>query len=40
MKCDKCFFCTHVGKGIYADYPVKFCKHFDIASILEVMKHD
>lgn len=26
MKCDKCFFCTHVGKGIYADYPVKFCK--------------
>ena len=26
MKCDNCFFCTHIGKGIYADYPVKFCK--------------
>ena len=26
MKCDKCFFCTHIGKGIYADYPVKICK--------------
>ena len=26
MKCDKCFFCTHIGKGIYADYPVKYCK--------------
>ena len=28
MKCDKCFFCCHVGKGIYADYPVKYCKHY------------
>ena len=28
MKCDKCFFCTHIGKGIYADYPVKYCKYF------------
>lgn len=27
MKCDKCFFCTHIGKGIYADFPVKYCKH-------------
>lgn len=27
MKCDKCFFCAHIGKGIFADYPVKFCKH-------------
>lgn len=27
MKCDKCFFCTHIGKGIYADYPVKYCKY-------------
>ena len=26
MKCDKCFFCTHIGKGIHADYPVKYCK--------------
>lgn len=28
MKCDKCFFCCHVGKGIYADYPVKYCKYY------------
>ena len=27
MKCDKCFFCTHIGKGIYADYAVKYCKY-------------
>lgn len=27
MKCDKCFFCTHIGKGIVADYPVKYCKY-------------
>lgn len=27
MKCDKCFFCTHIGKGIYADFPVKYCKY-------------
>lgn len=27
MKCSKCFFCTHIGAGIYADYPVKYCKH-------------
>lgn len=27
MKCDKCFFCCHIGKGIYADYPVKYCKY-------------
>ena len=26
MKCDKCVFCTHIGKGIYADYTVKYCK--------------
>ena len=26
MKCDKCFFCTHIGKGIYGNYPVKYCK--------------
>ena len=25
---DKCFFCCHVGKGIYADYPVKYCKYY------------
>ena len=29
MKCDKCFFCTHIVKGIYADYPVKYCKAND-----------
>ena len=27
MKCDKCWFCTHIGSGIYASYPVKYCKH-------------
>lgn len=27
MKCDKCFFCTHIGAGIYASYPVKYCKY-------------
>lgn len=26
MKCDKCFFCCNIGKGIYADYPVKYCR--------------
>lgn len=26
MKCEKCFFCTTIGRGIYADYPIKFCK--------------
>ena len=30
MKCDKCFFCAHIGKGIYADYPVKYCKYHKI----------
>lgn len=29
MKCDKCFFCTRIGKGIYADYPVKYCKYYN-----------
>ena len=27
MKCDKCFFCTHIGRGIIADYPAKYCKY-------------
>lgn len=27
MKCEKCFFCVHIGKGVYADYPVKYCKY-------------
>lgn len=27
MKCDNCFFCAHIGKGIYADYPVKYCRY-------------
>jgi hypothetical protein len=27
MKCDRCFFCTHIGRGIYAEYPVKYCKY-------------
>ena len=27
MKCEKCFFCTRIGAGIYAPYPVKYCKH-------------
>ena len=27
MKCDKCWFCTHIGAGIYAPYPLKYCKH-------------
>lgn len=27
MRCEKCWFCTEIGAGIYADYPVKFCKH-------------
>lgn len=27
MKCDYCFFCTHIGKGIYGKYPVKYCKY-------------
>lgn len=27
MKCDKCWFCTHIGAGIYAPYSLKYCKH-------------
>ena len=27
MKCDKCFFCTHIGRNVLADYPVKYCKY-------------
>lgn len=26
MKCDKCFFCTHIGKDVLFPYPVKLCK--------------
>lgn len=27
MKCDKCWYCVHIGAGIYADFPVKYCKY-------------
>ncbi len=27
MKCNKCFFCTYIGSGLYAEYPVKYCKY-------------
>lgn len=27
MKCDKCFFCLHIGAGVYDDYPMKYCKY-------------
>lgn len=27
MKCSKCWFCTNIGAGIYADYPLKYCKY-------------
>lgn len=27
MKCDRCWYCTHIGAAIYAPYPVKYCKH-------------
>lgn len=27
MKCYKCFYCYYIGKGIYADYPVKYCRY-------------
>jgi len=30
MKCEKCFFCAHIGKSIYYDYPVKYCKYHKI----------
>ena len=26
MKCDRCFFCTHIGKGVLYPFPVKYCK--------------
>lgn len=26
MKCDKCFYCAHIGAGIYASFPVKYCR--------------
>ena len=27
MKCERCFFCTSIGAGVYADFPVKYCKY-------------
>ena len=27
MKCDRCFFCCHIGKGILCDFPVKYCRY-------------
>ena len=29
MKCDNCFFCTHIGKGIVGEYPAKYCKYYN-----------
>ena len=26
MKCEKCWFCTRIGAGIYTPYPLKYCK--------------
>ena len=28
MKCEKCFFCTHIGAGVVASFPVKYCKYY------------
>lgn len=40
MKCDKCFFCVKIGKGIYADFPVKYCKYFKTYKLPFVMTQD
>lgn len=40
MKCDKCFFCTNIGAGIYADYPVKFCKYYKTYKLPFVLTAD
>ena len=40
MKCFKCFFSTTIGAGIYADYPVKYCKlsHVTLSDIIALIK--
>ncbi len=40
MKCDKCFFCTHIGSGIFASYPVKYCKRTGEYKIPFVETHE
>lgn len=40
MKCNKCFFCLKIGKGIYADYPVKYCRYFKTYKIPFVATQD
>ena len=40
MKCDRCFFCTHIGKGVQTDYPMKYCKHFKEYKLPFVCVHD
>ena len=40
MKCDKCFFCTHIGAGIYAGYPVKYCKYYNSYKVPFVYTQD
>ena len=27
MRCERCWFCTRIGAGIYAEFPVKYCKY-------------
>ena len=27
MRCEKCWFCMRIGAGIYAEFPVKYCKY-------------
>lgn len=40
MKCDKCWFCTHIGMGIYAPYPLKYCKHTGEYKIPFILSED
>ena len=39
MKCDKCFFCVHIGAGIYAQFPVKHCRRTDEMKIPFIEEH-
>ena len=40
MKCEKCFFCTRIGQGIYGEYPVKYCKYHKAYKIPFIQNDD
>lgn len=40
MKCDRCFYCCHIGEGIYADFPVKYCRHTKTYKLPFIVYHE